>query len=271
MCSNYVLTILEDQNGQLWFGTEAGVCCYDGQTFRDFSDHEGPWNLQVWSSLKDKSDRLWFSTEGGICRYDPEKGKFARFDVAPLNHKQKELHTPFLAYCMFEDRTGNIWFGTTQKGACRYNGTAFTYFTEQGLSRVMFSIFQDKTGTMWFGMNGGGVCRYDGTSFINFSEEKGLSTNLAQRKLDDESQKLNRVISITEDDFGNLWFGTLDESVWRYDGKDLRNFTVKDGLSHNTVSTIFKDTNGTLWLGSEGGGLCRFDGETFVPFRLYSH
>ena len=35
-------------------------------------------------------------------------------------------------YCMLEDRDGNIWFGSVDRGVCRYDGTSFTYLSENG-------------------------------------------------------------------------------------------------------------------------------------------
>ena len=36
LCNNDVGSILEDKNGNIWFGTEGGVCRYDGQSFNYF-------------------------------------------------------------------------------------------------------------------------------------------------------------------------------------------------------------------------------------------
>ena len=72
-----------------------------------------------------------------------------------------------------------------------------------------------------------------------------------------------------QDRAGNLWFGTTGAGVFGYDGKSFRNFTVKDGLSGNTVYSILEDRTGNIWLGCDAG-LCRYDGKTItpVPFTL---
>ena len=38
-----------------------------------------------------------------------------------------------------------------------------------------------------------------------------------------------------QDRKGNLWFGTLNEGVYRYDGKSFAQFTKKDGLDRKSV------------------------------------
>ncbi len=130
-------------------------------------------------------------------------------------------------------------------------------------------MFQDKSGNLWFGNNGGGLYRYDGKSLINFTEEKGLGNSefIKGLKMTDQPGTLARVWTIAEDKAGNLWFGTIDAGAWRYDGKTLTNFTMKDGLTSNAICTIYKDKTGTLWFGTHTGGVCKFNGKSFINFR----
>ena len=57
---------------------------------------------------------------------------------------------------------------------------------------------------------------------------------------------------ITEDKFGNLWFGT-DGGVSKYDGKSFTNFTKAQGLANNGVFSITEDKSGNLWFGTSEG------------------
>jgi len=45
--------------------------------------------------------------------------------------------------------------------------------------------------------------------------------------------------------------------------KQLRAYTVEDGLPQSQVFDIVQDDMGYLWLGTQGGGLCSFDGDSF--------
>ena len=42
-------------------------------------------------------------------------------------------------------------------------------------------------------------------------------------------------------------------------------YTVKDGLSDNSIQTLFRDDRGYIWIGTDGG-LNRFDGNSFTKF-----
>ncbi|MFZ1730004.1 MAG: two-component regulator propeller domain-containing protein [Bacteroidota bacterium] len=101
-----------------------------------------------------------------------------------------------------------------------------------------------------------------GQSISNFSEQHGLSI-----REKGPTGSLSRIFSIAEDAAGNIWFGTRDNGAWRFDGKSLTNFTMKDGLTSPKVWTIYRDKRDALWFGMADGSVCRFNGESFD--RIY--
>jgi len=275
LSNNVVWSIVEDKSGNLWFGTYGGgVSKYDGKSFTHFTDKEGLSNNVVLSILEDKSGNLWFGTEGGgVCKYDGKS--FTHFT-------DKEGLSNNVVSSILEDKSGSLWFGTYGGGVSKYDGKSFTHFTEkEGLSNnAVRSILEDKSGNLWFGTSGGGVCKYDGNcvddiingtnlyqhnqqdlkknkkdlvkSFTHFTDKEGLSNNV--------------VLSILEDKFGNLWFGTEGGGVSKYDGKSFTHFADKEGLANNVVLSILEDKSGNLWFGTESGGVCKYNGKTFTHF-----
>lgn len=59
--------------------------------------------------------------------------------------------------------------------------------------------------------------------------------------------------SIFQDSKGNMWFGTIEEGVARYDKKTLTYFSTPDGFINNTVYAINEDKNGNMWFGTDQG------------------
>ncbi len=80
-------------------------------------------------------------------------------------------------------------------------------------------------------------------------------------------EKFFYFMSITEDDKRNLWMATYGGGVWRFDGKVLTHFPVKDGDRDVTLFSITKDSRGDLWLGTHEAGAYRFNGKEFEKFR----
>jgi ligand-binding sensor domain-containing protein len=112
--------------------------------------------------------------------------------------------------------------------------------------------------------------RYDGKNLSNITEEKGLGNPefLKGHLQTERPGTMARVWSINQDAEGNLWIGTIDCGLWKYDGKSLTNYTVRDGLPGNSIRSIFKDRTGDLWFLINGDFVCRYDGSKFHSVKF---
>ena len=284
LASNNVLSISEDWEGHLWFGTEEGVSRYDGERFATFTTEDGLASNNVLSISEDWEGHLWFGTEEGVSRYDGEA-----FVTLTTQDGLADNHVR----CILEDRAGHLWFATWS-GVSRYDGEQFvTFTTEDGLAdNWVRCILEDQEGDLWFGTYGGGVSRYDGEHVTIFTTKDGLGNVQARVILEDREGLLwvgtfggvsrydgERFVTFTtqdglagdvltrllEDREGHLWLGTWD-GVSRYDGEHFVTFTTEEGLANNNVQSILEDREGHLWFGTYGGGVSRYDGERFVTF-----
>lgn len=274
LADNQIQSIQEDKAGNIWFGTgRFGVSRYDprravGKTFTTYTTKE---RLTVNSEWKSEPDDLWFYAGGGAYRYDGSTLTYLPLPKPDFDAKYSpnppEVLSRYAVYCTLKDRKGNLWFGTQANGVCRYDGRLFTWFTEKGLAGpAVLGLFEDKNGILWFGNNGSGLFRYDGSTLTNITEEKGLNNKEFRASNKPGPGTLARIYSINEDTTGNLWIGTVDAGVWRYDGKNLTNYTTKDGLTSNAVNCIYKDRKGELWFGTDAAGMCKFNGFSFTKF-----
>lgn len=274
LSNNQVQSIQEDKFGNIWFGTGLfGVSRFDpsaslsasGKSFTTLTNKE---NLQLNTNPVNEweiePNDLWFYAGGGVYRYNGTSIAYLPLD----NSKSSPYNlSRYAVYSILKDKKGNLWFGTQAQGVCRYDGKSFTWFTEKGLlGPAVLGLFEDSKGNIWFGNNGAGLFRYDGKSLINFTEEKGLSNKEFRVSGKSVSGTLARIYAINEDNNGNLWIGTVDTGVWKYDGKNLTNYTTKDGLTSNAINTIYKDNKGELWFGTDSDGICKFNGKTFTKF-----
>lgn len=273
LSNNQVQSIQEDKDGNIWFGTGLfNVSRFDRRSFTTFTKKEEfPFMAEDNHGWKLSQTDLWFYAGSGVYRYSDNS-----FVYLPLDNIQnKETQSsPFnlsryAVYCLLKDKKGNMWFGTQAQGVCHYDGKSITWFKEKGLSGpAVLGIFEDSKGNLWFGNNGAGLFRYDGKILTNFTEENGLGNKDFIASGKSNPGTLARIYTINEDNYGNLWIGTVDSGVWRYDGKNLINYTTTDGLASNAVNTIYKDRNGDLWFGTDGDGICKFNGLTFEKFRI---
>jgi len=274
--SNYIYSLLEDKDGKIWIGTEAGLCLYDGKTFAEIkiplpknlppnknqSYRNSHW---VFSITQAKSGKLWFVTIDGVYIYDGKSFTLFKIDEAAngfftSNDKAERI---------LEDNAGNIWFGgRTNEGVFRYDGKSVINFKLKKLTILNESVrfekdrivshnwgwpqLQDKNGNIWFS-NWNGVYRYDGKSFTSFTEYDGL---------------VGGVTRIIEDKNGILWFGGAD-GLCSYDGKAFTFF--KDGLINPWIWSILEDKNGNIWVGTRETGLYLFHEKKFIDYSEYKH
>ena len=271
LCSDFVWSVQEDANGVLWFGSRDGICSFDGMKFTDHIDRV---RKAPYGTLNYTPGGLFFNHPGGVCFYDGKT--FTNFTLHPETYvpPANSMERPYDVYSTLADRSGKIWFGTQEMGVCVYDGKRFSYIGGKDLDGpAVRSVFQDRDGTMWFGNNGGGLYRYDGQQLRNITEEKNLGNAefLRGRKPVDKPGSLARVFAISQDREGNLWIGTADAGVWRYDGTGLTNYTTREGLSGNSVTVIYKDRKGDLFFVSNGDAVLRFNGSTFSKVAFQAH
>lgn len=271
LTDNQVIHIQEDELGNLWFGSGSfGITNYDGIKFTPYTDKVKTTNgAEIdWQS---KNIDLWFYGGGGVFRYSHPSLDYLPFTPSSSTTQSNSPFSlsPYGVYCILKDKKGNVWFGTQAEGVCKYDGKTLTWFKEKGLAGpAVLGLFEDSKGNLWFGNNGAGLFRYDGKTLTNFTEEKGLSNSDFRASGEPRLGTLARVYSINEDNNGNIWVGTVDAGVWKYDGNNLTNYTTKDGLTSNAINTIYKDNNGELWFGTDAHGICIFNGTTFTEFIL---
>ena len=258
--NNTVYAINEDKDGNMWFGTDQGVYKYNGKTFRNYNQKDGLNHLDITRKgiLVDKSGAIWVGTHGGVYQYDPAadgKGSkcFSLFRELP----------PINVAGIMEDKSGNIWFASSNKGVFRHDprravGKTIVNFNEkEGLDEnYAGGLAQDKAGNMWFTMKNG-ICRYDGKTFTEYTPKDGLGGT--------------EFWGIIIEQSGIVWI-TARGSTTRFDPsiplpnpKAFTVFTPADGLNC-CVQSMFQDKSGNMWWGA-GQGLYRFDGKRFYQVK----
>lgn len=205
---NEVMSILDDKNGGLWFGTNgAGAYHFDGRTFtqhlaeRGMIYEDGLYHNIVLRMTEDKKGNIWFCSlsHGGVSVYKGEE----------FTHYTEELSDDFVrvVYC---DSKGILWIGTHGNhagGLDRYDGTKFTQFhkTNDGFSNNnVMAIHEDINGLLWMGSGTTELSTFDGKNFSMFKDQDGKS--------------YDKILFVVGDKDNNIWFGNRF-GLWRYDGE----------------------------------------------------
>lgn len=281
LADNQIHSIQEDKDGIIWFDTQTGISSYDGKTIKKHIPIENGnsqyMNLQIDNSftqtkwMKAEED-LWFEagTKEGVYRYDGKEMHYLEFPP----HKVLNLNNNLFSVTgICKGKNNIIWFGTFA-GVFGYNGFEFSIINDETLgydrkinSLHIRSILEDSKGRLWLGNNGIGVLLKEGDSIINFSKKNNLINLNSFGKGDISPQgTLEHVFTIKEDSKGNIWFGDRDTGIWKYDGKNMKNYTKNDGLTNDFALSIYEDKNSELLFGMGDGNIYKFNGNKFDRF-----
>jgi ligand-binding sensor domain-containing protein/serine phosphatase RsbU (regulator of sigma subunit) len=280
LSNNTVSSIIEDKEGNIWFGTSGGVCKYDGDVFTNFTTEQGLSNNIVYCIMEDKDGNMWFGTDEGACKYTPPAK--SKIDSKLFNDKPGGTFTTFtinqglagnIVRSIVQDKEGNVWLGTQGGGVSKYDGKYFTnYSTAQGLiNNRVWCITEDETGNLWFGTNGGlsmlrndkerlSATSDDFTLFKNFTIKNGLSNDIVTQILED---KLGNIIIGTNDGLTILTLrknnSSNETTVPNY---DCTVYNKSTGYPIKDVNTgqqaMYMDSKGVIWTGM-GDRLLSFD------------
>lgn len=139
---------------------------------------------------------------------------------------------------IFQDSTGNYWFGSLQEGVAMYNGKSLTYFTNQeGLTdNQIHSIKEDRDGNIWFNTQTG-ASSYNGTQMVNHTDVAERTKNVSAVQDRDSAAD-----NWTKSEF-DLWFEAGNRAgVYRYDGQRLRYLNLPPQNLQNASENMFAVT-----------------------------
>ncbi len=242
-----VTSIIQENNGKLWLGTENGLLALDSSRtqkkwfVRDLIDTTSLSNNSVTSIIQDRDNTLWIGTAGGLNRYDVKTQKFRRYFPGPDN--DIPIYEPLNdIYSISEHKDGSLWVATTfiLKSFDKKNGTFTHYKIDQEDPGVLYFNFLkfDKDGYLWIGTSGG-LIRLDKNTKTSINYLSGLN-----------------IMGVIEASDSVLWVGT-NRGLYYYDPQNddfIPYINQEAGLNSNSsVFHILEDDQQALWINTTLG------------------
>ncbi len=286
LSNNIVTSIIQDNDGFLWFGTfGGGVDRYDPlrNSFTILkNDPNNPSTISkndILSLLIDRSGTLWIGSHlgKGINNLDRNTIKFHQMNRGVNN--DTGLNDD-VVWAITEDDNGVTWIGTYKGGLNKYErkkGTFSYYkFDPRNPNTIsdnhIRSIIDDGKGNLCIGTYSGGLNK--------FNKASGRATRYSFASKDSVRKGSDQIQTLFIDRAGNLWVGTFGGGLNRVKADDLANniiwfekfaHDVKDpfSLSDDRIYCITEDGDGIIWVGTFGGGLNKFDPSTrrFITYK----
>jgi ligand-binding sensor domain-containing protein len=200
-------------------------------------------NADITCLYKDAQGFLWIGTMGkGLVRMDMRTGAHRTIIENPLLQNGHILSV-----------TGNqntVWIaslnGITQLEVTDANQSLSAVFAYRNYGKAdgigsdyVYHLYMDSKNRLWLATDGAGVALREDGRFSSYFGEKQMKAKV--------------VYSVTEDINGNIWFNTLNEGIYKYDGKEFNSITTSTGLSDINLTSLASDNSHGLVTANKNG------------------
>lgn len=248
-----------------------------------------PNNSYINSIVIDNDKEVWFATKyhgAFVLHSDNSITNITRENGLKNNSLTK----------IYQDRSGNLWIGTSGSGLIKLGTKAFTYFDNiSGLnSTSIFSILHDNSNNLWVSTGDDGVFKYKDGKVTHFSEKDGILGKSIRASVIDDNGKIwfatdkglvsyqngkfftynilnglptDKIRSLLIDSKKRLWIGTNGKGLCLLEKGIFKTFSEESGdLSHNYIHSIFEDSKGNIWIGT-GNGVNKYSNNKFTSYQ----
>ncbi len=275
--SRPINNILEDKEGNIWFSSTAdGLIKLSQSKFISYSMRDGLNDNRIAAVCALDNNSYLVATYRKLFRIDNGM-------VKPYLFKDKNLENfrgdPTQLY---KDSKGNIWLSFTSGNIIRISKNGEKLFQPKGISNTR-CVFEDNSGQVWFGFGYKGIGfinQEDEIELLNFPKVDFSSYYISSiRKLKNGSWLItsfnNGIIVIDpdgnptyyddksglptigvfisyEDSDGTVWF-TTQSGITRFKMGKFQNIGFRDGLPENSIFELLPDHKGYFWFPSNRG------------------
>ncbi|WP_404339422.1 two-component regulator propeller domain-containing protein [Pseudoalteromonas mariniglutinosa] len=216
-------SLISQPNGELYIaGARGGISLRKAGRWQTLSSAKAMVN----HLLKTRSGQLWLALEG--------QGVVYRQHDSAVEH---QVLTDVSAYRLVEDQTGTIWAATSDGLYKIRAGKAVKVPSSSGLPNTsVYTLLLTKSGTLLVGTEQG-AWQFNGKRF------ESINPVLSNQSIS----------SLLEDSQGDLWFGTINNGVFRLSELGLEQLDADAGLPANRILSLLQDREQSIWVGTNAG------------------
>ena len=301
-----VYSILQDDDGFIWIGTQDGLNEFDGYNVKQYKHQIKNSNSLSDSYInhicKGDNGNLWIGTQRGLNHYNRSTKEFNHIK---LNGGLDKINVVKI----IRDNKKRLWIGTLKYGLIcydpadsthqifnKFNGLPSNKISDLLLNDESLIVATSNTGISELNLIDNGIDFKSSWNdklnnlginclFRKNSKSFYVGTNsgvnlIEQNEVSNLSKQLNeyQIMSIYVDSTSDLWLGTYNNGLVNCDLADAKldvtqyesnDYNLKS-LSNNLIHDIFKDATGTLWVGTQDG-MSYFDPlkQSFANYSSY--
>lgn len=241
LAGDQIRVMLEDRDGNIWVGTQAGLTRITEASIAAVTTRANATSENISTLAADAIGNVWVEVPGGLARISGAERRLltsaagARFDDITA---------------LFSDARGGTWIASGDGRVTRFANGAFQSIPQEGgATSSIIAITADADGRVWL---------YDGRQFTRREPAAESTAIEAPPEL-----RVHPFRFLHVDRRGRLWAGTDGGLVAVRESGAFHLFGAADGVPYGQLSGILEDARGRIWIGSDSG-LSTFEDGRFV-------
>ena len=238
LAANAVRNIVQDRNGFIWFGTDNGLCRYDGVKVQHYRINELGGNQYI-SSLLVTDDGLYVGTEKGVFLLSFERQSFEKQNL--------DIHSAVTSMTL--DKEGVLWISTLGQGVWQMiqKTSKVNHYDFKETSGSVAQVLIDNSNQVWTVTNWGTPVVHR----LNRLHNRFEAVNL------DFTENYNSLRMLQTKD-GRLWLGTWESGLLQLhsDGRVEQVLNPKLTNVGNHIHTLFERDDHCICIGCDDGVIC---------------
>ena len=235
LLANAVRNIVQDQYGFIWFGTDNGLCRYDGTRIQPYRIPAFGINQYV-SALMATQDGLYVGTDNGVF-LDAFDGK--RFMKLPL-----DIHSTVTSLAI--DKEGTLWVSTMAQGIWRYDAKTCQarQYDPKATGEAIAQVYVDSDHQVW------AVTKWGKHAVQKLNRQRDSFEPVALGYPGNYG-----ALCMLQTKDGRLWLGSWEQGLLLFhdDGRleQVLSPTVIKGCMH--IHTLYERSDGRICIGCDDG------------------
>jgi ligand-binding sensor domain-containing protein/signal transduction histidine kinase len=239
LSNDFVRSLVQDAQGNIWAGTDNGLLKLEGRRFVRVDGSAAVPALAVHAIYLDRAGRLWVGGSRLLCLHGATATEYRLPGEASQNRVKSIVQT----------QDGSVWVGTVS-GLNRMLPGRDSFARVPGISGTVRVLRVTSGGVLWIGTIGEGAFEYKDGKFTPVTAPSVLPSNT--------------VLNFFEDGEKNFWIGT-QAGMLRLT-KSRVSIVPLPKANDSDFETIYEDRDGSFWIGSTL--LFRMRDGILVPQRL---
>jgi ligand-binding sensor domain-containing protein len=260
--------LLQERNNRLWVYGSSFLAEWVAQPQKPFLPIPNSYGNEqsikfdrIYSTFEDRERNIWLATDNGVFYFNPDAQVFNSYQLVRPGQSFREAPVQTVLQAV----DGRIFVGSWGAGLFCFDKNLNPLPLPSSLNNLKNSSVYDmrqqsRSGKIWITLQGGSLMVYDTATRHSIMVTPDIFNN-------------QNIRQIVEDPDGNMWLGTQDGKVIKWNSITSEGDPAKGYEPVTKTGTVYKlhtDPQGYIWVAALGQGLLKINPKTKLVEKTIS-